>query len=302
MKGTTSTSKEAVTPFDDGEEEEVKVPGVALLGPYHVGLCVVEIIGPLQVVFAVLALAALIFLLVEWIREGLDVLRTAVGVAFALLCLYLVWLSKSIYLLRAFRKEIDRYSLNNRELQGEVAQLEDHNRSHEANNREQERLQAELSDRVSDLFQLERLLGVFSQECKGSVLLARQSLERLERNVKLDSVNSALLLFTRANRDGDGKVSGGEVFKFVDSLSFLWSHLPHFEAERMRATIAKRGRLAPEDVPKLVDGMMSELESGDPAAPARKLETTLLGGSDASDGELDRSAVTICPPNARMDP
>mmetsp|Transcript_152749 Transcript_152749/g.470344 ORF Transcript_152749/g.470344 Transcript_152749/m.470344 type:complete len:305 (+) Transcript_152749:81-995(+) len=291
-----------VRPFKDAaeSEEEEPTPAAAWIGPYHVGCCVVEIHGPLQIVFGALAALASVFLIVELWREGFDTLRFIAGLVFISVCVYLVWLGKAIYLLKAFRKEIEKFRGLNQQLKGEVAKLETQNQSHDSKNKEQRRLNGELSDRVSDLSRVERQLGVLSVECQGSVAQARHVLERLERNVKLNTVNSAFLFFDRADRDRNGRVDGGEVSHFVDSLAFLWCHLPHFDAARVKASIAQQGGISLEQVHKLVDGMMLDPEAGDPAALARRLEGA-LAGPEASEDELDRSARTISPPVAPRD-
>mmetsp|Transcript_4951 Transcript_4951/g.6928 ORF Transcript_4951/g.6928 Transcript_4951/m.6928 type:complete len:108 (-) Transcript_4951:27-350(-) len=99
---------------------------------------------------------------------------------------------------------------------------------------------------------------------------------RLERNLQLNTVNSAFLFFDRADTNKDGKIDGDEVAQFVDSLAFLWQHLPHFDPEHMKAAITKQGGISMEQVQKLVDAMMLNMESVDPAELARRVEETLL--------------------------
>merc|ERR1719362_424378 len=107
----------------------------------HVGCCVLEINGPLQLLFAFLALLALIFLIVEWVRNdgGFDVARTISGVIFVAVCVYLGWLSKAIYILKAFRKEIDTFRALNKRLKGEVEVMIQENRTYAAKNAEQDK-------------------------------------------------------------------------------------------------------------------------------------------------------------------
>jgi len=286
--------KGAVQPFDEADESGEETQDIAWIGPYHAGCCVVEIHGPLQIVFAILAALASVFLIVEWWREGYDTLRTLSGLVFVLVCLYLVWLGKAIYLLKAFRKEIEKFRGLNQQLQGEVQRLEGQNLAYGSKNSEQARLGEELSGRVEDLRRLERQLGVLSAECQGSALQARQVLQRLERNVKLDTVNSALLFFDRADSNRNGRVDAGEVSRFVDSLEFLWRHLPCFDAEGMKASIVRRGGLSLEQVHELVDGLMLGLEAGDPVALAQRLEGA-LARAEPGDEELDRSSRTVSP-------
>mmetsp|Transcript_107581 Transcript_107581/g.261165 ORF Transcript_107581/g.261165 Transcript_107581/m.261165 type:complete len:281 (+) Transcript_107581:48-890(+) len=267
--------KGGVKPFKDAEEGEDEVE-VAWVGPFHAGCCVVELHGPLQILFAFLGAVAVVFVIIELWREGYDTLRILGGVVFLLVCLYLVWLSKAIYLIKAFRKEIDKFRGLNEQLGGEVQKLQAENQSYDIKNRDQARLNTELSDKVSDLSRVEQQLSVLSAECQGSVQQARQVVERLERNLQLNTVNSAFLFFDRADTNKNGKIDGDEVSQFVDSLAFLWQHLPHFDPERMKAAIIKQGGISMEQVQKLVDAMMLDMESVDPAELAKRVEDALV--------------------------
>mmetsp|Transcript_64193 Transcript_64193/g.187833 ORF Transcript_64193/g.187833 Transcript_64193/m.187833 type:complete len:283 (-) Transcript_64193:419-1267(-) len=277
MRLFTSSPKDAVEPFKDSEEgKEEAEEETAWIGPFHAGCCVVELFGPLQILFALLAVVALIFIIVELLREGYDTLRFIGGLVFVLVCAYLVWLSKAIYLIKAFHKEVEKFRNLNQELEGEVQKLQGENQSYDGKNKEQARLTAELAGKVDDLSQVERQLGVLAAQCQGSIQQARQFLERLERNLRLNTVNSAFLFFDRADMDKSGKVDGEEVALFVDSLAFLWQHLPHFDPERMKAAIIKQGGISMEQVQKLVDAMMLDMESVDPAELAKRVEDALV--------------------------
>jgi len=260
MKAFTSASKKGVQPFNDSEEEVVR--NLVWIGPYHVVCCVVEIYGPLQIVFAALALLAAAFVVIELWREEVDTFRLVVGVVFIAVCIYLTWLCKSIYLLRAFRKEIDNYDALNKQLKGQMGTLEAQNKAYDIRNREQERLIGQLNDRVSDLTEIEGLLDTLNHECKGNVDMARLTLQRLERNIKLDTLNSAFLFFNRVDRNRDGKLGGRDVVEFVDSLAFLWRYLPHVDPDRVKSSIKEQGSLTMDQVRVLVDGLMPELGSG----------------------------------------
>jgi len=266
------TAKDGVMPFQDVDDVEAGTKDICWIGPRHIGCCVLEIYGPLQLFFAVLFLAAVVFLIVEYAREGYDTARTIAGVLFILVCLYLVWLGKAIYILKAFKKEIEKFRSLNKKLKENVQKLETQNKEYEKQNMEHQALNQELGDKIGDLSHVEKQLSVLSAECNGSVQQARQLLERLERNIKLDTVNSVFLFFDRADRDKSGKVDGTEVNLFVDNLGFLWRHLPQFRPEEMKAAILEQGGISLEQVHKLVEAMMLEEEGRNPEALARKLE------------------------------
>jgi len=293
-----AAAADGVKPFKndgDGDGDGDGKTGV-WIGPKHVCCCVVEIHGPLQLLFFFLAILALVLLIVQYVRFGFEVVRTIMGVLFIGVCIYLIWLGKAIYILKAFRKEVDKFRSLNKRLKGEVENLAQQNANYDMKNQEHEKLNQDLSGRVEDLAHVEKQLSVLSSECNGSVQQARQLIERLERNIKLDTVNSVFLFFDRADRDRNGKVDGNEVGLFVDNLGFLWKHLPSFDGAQMKASIMESGGLSLDQVHKLVEIMMLDGETSEPEAMAKKLEKVFMK-EDASKQDLEASAATTYPGN-----
>mmetsp|Transcript_2741 Transcript_2741/g.6396 ORF Transcript_2741/g.6396 Transcript_2741/m.6396 type:complete len:294 (+) Transcript_2741:53-934(+) len=274
-----SAAVDTVRPFKDVEDppDNECEESAACIGPFHLGWCVVEIHGPVQVIFMVVGVAALTFLTIE-VYRGADTWRVIGGVIFVFVCAYLVWLGKAVYLIKAFRREIDKLKDLRQKLQGEVLKLEEQNREYESKNKAQDTTNQELSHKITDLSYVQKQLIVLSEECQGNVRQARQLLNRLERNLKLDTVNSVLLFFNRADQDTTGKVEGSNIPLFVDNLGFLWRHLPHFHPERVKAAIARKGGISLEQVHELVDSVMRDTDVEDPDVLSHRVET-LVGGS-----------------------
>jgi len=264
---------EDIKPFKESDDSEAKT--VAWIGPKKVCCCTLEIHGPLQLVFVALALAAIVFLFIEYLRDdgGPDAPRTIAGVLFILVCFYLVYLGKAIYILRAFRREIDKFRGLNQRLKGEIDNLSEQNKEYNAKNVEHENLNRDLSEKIGTLGHVEEKLTMLSADCNGSVQQARVLLERLERNIRLDTVNSVFLFFDRSDRNKNGRVDVEEVDMFVDNLGFLWKHLPAFEPTAMKKAITEQGGLSLDQVHKLVEAMMLDQDAVDAATVANKLET-----------------------------
>jgi len=270
---------DTVNPFKDCDDDG-NGKTTAWIGPKHVGCCVLEINGPLQLLFAFLAFLAFIFLIIEYARSdgGFDWIRTLAGVVFLVVCVYLGWLSKAIYILKAFRKEIDTFRALNRRLKGEVEVMTQENREYAEKNAEQDRHNQSLYDKVKDLSRVQNQLSILNNECKGNVEQAHHFLERLERNINLDTVNSVLLFFDRSDSDKNDCISADEVDKFVHKLNFLWSNVPGFDLEVMKAAIIEAGGLQHKQVPQLVEAMLHEnIGEGPPISLARRLQIALQG-------------------------
>lgn len=286
-----SAVQDTVRPFKDTEDGDTKT--TAWIGPKHVGCCVLEINGPLQLVFGFVAFLAFIFLIVEWVRSdgGFDAIRTIAGIIFLVVCLYLGWISRAIYILKAFRKEIDTFRALNKRLRGEVEQMTEANQEYAAKNAEQDKHNQSLHDKVQDLSRVEGQLAVLNSECKGNVEQANQFLERLERNIKLDTVNSVLLFFDRADIDKSDSISVDEVGKFVHQLNFLWNGVSGIDLEVVKAAIIEGGGLSLKQVRPLVEAMLAEdTGEGPPPSLARRLEIAFGGPNackrDESQGEF----------------
>merc|ERR1719414_2909672 len=116
---------------------------------------------------------------------------------------------------------------------------------------------------------------MLSADCNGSVQQARILLERLERNIRLDTVNSVFLFFDRSDRNKNGRVDVEEVDMFVDNLGFLWKHLPAFQPASLKQAIIEKGGLSLDQVHKLVEAMMLDQEAVDAAALSNKLEAAI---------------------------
>jgi len=274
-----SAVMDTVKPFK-GCDDDGDAKAAAWIGPKHVGCCVLEINGPLQLLFAFLAFLAFIFLIVEYVRSdgGFDWIRTIAGVVFIVVCVYLGWLSKAIYILKAFRKEIDNFRALNKRLKCQVEVMTEENREYAEKNADQKKYNQSLQDKVQDLSRVQGQLSILNNECKGNVEQAHQFLERLERNMKLDTVNSVLLFFDRSDTDKNGCISVDEVNKFVHQLSFLWSGVPGFDIEVVKAAIIEAGGLSLNQVSQLVEAMLLEdTGEGPPTSLARRLEMAFQG-------------------------
>jgi len=214
----------------------------------------------LQLLFLFLAVTALGFLIAEFLRDdgGPDTARTISGVLFILVCLYLVYLVKTIYILKAFRREITMFKSLNRRLKGEVVGFAVQNHEHTAKNNEHRKLNQELSKRVDELQSLEQRLSMLSTECNGSALQAAQLIERLERNTKLNTSNSIHLFFGHADKNKNGRIDVEEVDSFVESLCFFTKHFPAFKPEAVKADIITQNGLSLDQVHKLVDSMLPD--------------------------------------------
>jgi len=254
------------------------LPHPIWIGPYHVGCCVLEILGPMQLLFMVLAFAAIIFLVAEYLREdgGWDVLRTIVGVLFIVVCIYVAHLVKSIYILKALRREVSRFKNLNRRLKGEVEDVAVQNREYTAKNADHRLLNQQLSGKIGDLNHLEKQLYVLSMECDGNVIKATQLAERLERNTKLNTSNSIHLFFGYADRNKNGRIDVEEVDAFVDSLCFFKGHFPSFEPDRIRRTLTEQGGMSKDEILGLVDSMLPGEPSGTNSADGCSLETEVI--------------------------
>lgn len=145
-------------------------------------------------------------------------------------------------------------------LSREKEDLTNQNSDYRRCNAEHERRGQELEAQISDFKRVETQLALLSTECNGSVVEARKLLERLDRNLKLDTANAAILFFDRADRSRSGRLDPSEIPVFVDNLSFLWRHLPTFNKERLKASLIDKGGISLEEVHSLVDEMMVEEE------------------------------------------
>jgi len=250
----------AKRPSDSTNES---IPNPAWIGPMHVGCCVVEILGPMQLLCVVLAFVAAIFLIAEYIREdgGPDVARTIAGLLFIFVCIYLVHLVKSIYLLKALRREVSRFRNLNRRLKGEVEDVALQNREYTAKNEDHRQLNEQLSGKIGDLEHVQQQLFVLSMECDGNVIKATQLVERLERNTKLNTSNSIHLFFGHADRNKNGRIDVEEVDTFVDSLCFFKGHFPAFEPDNIRQALIEQGGMSMDQIRNLVDSMMPDAAS-----------------------------------------
>lgn len=288
---------DGLEPFKD-HHDVCETKSVAWCGPKKVCCCTVEILGPMQVFFMVMALGAIAFLIAEYVRKdgGPDATRTIQWVLWILVCIYLVWLGKSIYVLRGFRMEIDKFRALNNKMRKEVEDLTAQNHEYAAKNTEHEKLNQDLAAQVNSLGHVEQRLSSLSGDCNGSVKQARQFLDRLERNLRLDTLNSVFQFFDRADRNRDTRVSGEEIDMFVDNLGFLWKHLPSFDPGEMKAAIAEQGGITIDQVHKLVEAMMLDQEAHDAVRLSQKLQKALK----RSKSDLEVSAETIVPGQADL--
>mmetsp|Transcript_127217 Transcript_127217/g.223941 ORF Transcript_127217/g.223941 Transcript_127217/m.223941 type:complete len:434 (+) Transcript_127217:59-1360(+) len=303
-------------------------------GPYRVGPLVFELYGPLQGLFVILTLVALVLLIIEVARDDRDPLRIAVAAFLVLTLVYLVWLGKSLYVLKRFQKQITTFKTLNRQLNGQVQELEGQNDEYKKKNEEHSKLNTQLrsevedlsaqndnyiqqnkkhqqlngelaatadklkgdvenltaqgetykkqnqrheenihqlEEQVDDLKHVENQLTLLSQECNGSVQQARGLLERLERNLRLDTVNTVFLFFDRIDKDKSGKLDPSEISLFVDNLSFLWKHLPNFDKEELKAQLIDQGGITMEQCHTLVEGMLAEEDEKAPEKMEERL-------------------------------
>lgn len=294
-----------ILPFKDDPADGI-LDKQLLFGPFKLWCCVVEVYGYCQVLFWLLATAALVFVIWEIARKGSDFWRIAAVAGFFLTSGLLVWFAKGIYVLRLMRKETGRYrKLNdemktkledltgnnegykkenanqehlNKELKdqvencnGQITNMKTQNEEHHRQNKIQEKLNTELAKKIKDLQHVEKQLGLLSQECQGSVTQARTVLERLEKNIRLDTINSVFLFFDRCDSNKDGTVEVSEIEKFVDSLSFLFKKLPTFNQEKMKKELKAQGGITLDQVHNLVEAILKEEDEKDPKALDQKL-------------------------------
>jgi len=247
------TSDSPVLPF---KHQDADVADKQLwFGPTHIGCFVLEIYGPMQLLLWALILPAMVFLGLEIDKQSkedfVDYHRysTAIGcLAFAiLLCPF----AKNLYIIKLLRLEILNFRKLNRALQSQVEEftkqvgdLAKENDTYKTANSHHAELNAELRQQfekqqrectrqeeintklshevsdlkatVSDLQRVEKQLLLLSNECAGSVEQARGLLTRLERNLKLDTVNTVFLFFDRCDRDRDGKIDASELDLFFE--------------------------------------------------------------------------------------
>jgi len=93
-----------ILPFKDDPADGI-LDKQLLFGPFKLWCCVVEVYGYCQVLFWLLATAALVFVIWEIARKGSDFWRIAAVAGFFLTSGLLVWFAKGIYVLRLMRKE-----------------------------------------------------------------------------------------------------------------------------------------------------------------------------------------------------
>lgn len=125
-------------------------------------------------------------------------------------------------------------------------------------NTEHQRLNGDLTQQVDDFQVLEKRLAQLAKDCGGSTEEATSLMEKLERNVRLDTVNTVFQFFDRQDRNRDGKIDDDEIDMFVDSLSMLWRQLPSWDPEQMKESIREQGGLNLDQVHTLVEAMMLE--------------------------------------------
>lgn len=288
------TSKNAVLPFDNKTADNVEKQAL-WYGPKHLGFFVLELYGPMQLLFWCLSILALVLLIIEISKqsedEGIDFHRFSTAVGCFVFASLLGWFSKALYILRLFRIEICNFRRLNKDLEAQVEGLtkniqelgqendkyktengrhEELNKTlserlaeHEAQNRMQEELNSklnaeveELQGSVKDLKHVEDQLLLLSNECAGSVEQARGLLDRLERNLKLDTVNTVFLFFDRCDRNHDGKIDTTELDVFVDNLSHLWKHVDGFDKGKLKESLIEQGGISLEQAHTLVDSIM----------------------------------------------
>mmetsp|Transcript_102652 Transcript_102652/g.203782 ORF Transcript_102652/g.203782 Transcript_102652/m.203782 type:complete len:295 (-) Transcript_102652:58-942(-) len=263
MYGKASELEDGTTRPDECWNETTKSSQPsAWIGPKHIGCCVIEIHGPLQLLFMFLAVTAVGFLIAEFLREdgGLDAVRTISGMLFIFVCIYLTYLGKALYIVKAFRREIVEYKVLNRRFKGEVVGMAIQNQSYIEHNFEHRKLNTELSEKVGDLTNLEQQFSMLSTECNGSVVQATQLIERIERNTKLNTSNLVHLFFGHADKNQNGRIDAEEVDSFVESLRFFSSYFATFKPEALKAAILEQGGLSLDQVQKLVDSMLPDGE------------------------------------------
>eukprot|EP00927_Polykrikos_kofoidii_P082713 TRINITY_DN8295_c0_g1_i2.p1 TRINITY_DN8295_c0_g1~~TRINITY_DN8295_c0_g1_i2.p1 ORF type:complete len:298 (+),score=69.01 TRINITY_DN8295_c0_g1_i2:90-983(+) len=241
---------DVVTPFgkakdiESGDESD-KDDKVTIMkmwcGPIAVGPLTVGLHGPLQLFFAIISLGA-IGLLIYVIAKKLHTVCLIVAITAVVCALYLTYLGKAIYIMKMFRHEISRFRRENNE--------------YKKQNDEHKKLNDTLSSKVDDLSRVEKQLSVLATECEGSVAAARALLDRLERSVKLNTVNSVFLFYDRSDRDKNGRIDPHEVDVFVDNLGFLWGHLPGFDKDSLKASLKEQGGISLEQVHELVETTM----------------------------------------------
>lgn len=146
----------------------------------------------------------------------------------------------------------------NADLKAQVAVVASQNGAFRGENAQYKTQNKLLLDNVKDLQRVEAQLAVFTRQCHGSVSEARVLLERLERDLRLNTVNTVFLFFDRADLNRNGKIDPEEVPLFVNNLSFLWRHLPCFDQDQLQTRLVRQGGVTLEQVHELVNSMMME--------------------------------------------
>jgi len=294
----------AVRPFEEDDDE-----GLAKhmwFGPVDLVVCKVGLYGPCQLGFVLLALVALVFLIIEIDNPRSDEVRYIQVIGFVISSLLLSWFAKALYILKQFREEAGRFRKMNDEMDESLKTMEAQNKElkaendrHKTNNKDlngsleglkvvmqcleketeasrtinenHQKVNRNLSEKVAKLGHIEQRLEKVSSECKGGVHEVRIVLDRLERNIRLHTVNSVFQFFDRCDRNKDGRIADGEVKLFVDNIAVLFQHLPSFDKEQMQSVIMDQGGLHLDQVYGLVDALMLEEDNRNPDGLGEKL-------------------------------
>jgi len=143
----------------------------------------------------------------------------------------------------------------NQKLKVQVTELFQINDNFKEQNAKHQELISRLQDKVNDFSRVENQLKLLSTECNGSVGQLRSLLDRFERNLRLDSTNTVLQFFDRADINRNKRIDPEEVPVFVDNLAVLWQHVPGFDQEKLKQSLLDRGGVDLQDIRGLIDSV-----------------------------------------------
>lgn len=173
------------------------------------------------------------------------------------------------------------------DLTQQMEDLTQQNETYAEQNVEQQRVNEELATQVGEYKILERRLALLASDCGDNVEQARFVIERLERNLRLGTLNTIFMFFERSDTNSDGQISEDEVDDFVDYLTNLWRHLPFWDPEMVRRAIISQGGLSRAQLRLLVEAMMMEEDVRNALEFERRLRDCFGDGSGDGKGRKE---------------
>jgi len=222
-----------------------------------------------------------------------DVARILTAACFLAAAAYLTWIGKGIYIMKWIRLEVVKLMGLNKKLEASIDELVLQSTEFKDNNAEHGRLNQEMAQQldelhgqqdtlalqnmegqkinkvltaqVAELKQVEHMLETLALECSAGVDEVRGLLSRLEKDVRIDTVNTVIQFFDRTDRNKNGKIDPEEINLFVDNLSMLWKHLPGYNKDKMKAAIVEQAGVTMEQLNEmLVEALRVEDDVSNP--------------------------------------